>query len=193
MACTSINGAISIGCLGNLGGATAIYIANFADVLTTAETGAGFSGYSGYSGYTGSIDNLGTDGAIDTITMTASTKFYAIEIRSNTSDYKETFVNNLESGAQFYQQVVTIKLPRREANKRNKIALLAAGKFVMIIKDANGLYWLLGEENGMYLSKNEGGSGTKTEDGSGYLLELTAIGEPAMAKEVAPAAVAANI
>ena len=173
MACTTITGDISIGCLGNLGGLTKLYIANLEDITSFTDTGS--------------------DGDIDTITMVSGKVFYEIELLANTSDYKEEYSFTPDSGAKFYKQIVTLKLPRREAAKRQQLALLASGKFVLIAKDANGIFWLMGETNGLYMSKNEGGSGTKQEDGSSYTIEFTAIGEPDPAKEVLFSAVAAVI
>lgn len=173
MACTSINGPISQGCAGNVGGLTKLYIANSSDVA--------------------SVTDGSPAGIIDTVTMSGGATFYEFELTPLTSNYTENFTANRESGAQFYSQVVTVRLNRREYAKRNQLALLASGNFKIIVKDANGLYWYLGQDSGLYLSKNEGGSGTKQEDGSSYLIELTAVGESSPAKEVLEAAVTAVI
>lgn len=179
MACDAITG-ITIGCDPNMGGVTKIYISDFADLALT------------------DIVDTGSDGDIDTILLNAGASpavFVEIEVKPNTCEFKEVLVNNQETGAQYTQQTVAIKLPRKEAAKRNQLATLGKGccKVRIILKDANGIYWLAGHTNGLYLSKNESTVGVKAEDGSGYVLEFTAVGEPDAAKEVVEAAVLANI
>jgi len=173
MACSNLNGAVLLSCSNNVGGVSKIYIANEDDVT--------------------SVTDGSPAGIIDTITMTGGATFYAFESNPETSSFVENLVKNLESGATFYDQVVTIKIPRRDYQRRNTLNTLTQGRFKMIVKDANGLFWYLGEVNSMIMTKNDSGSGTKREDGSSYTLEIKAIGEYDPAKEVDAAAVAAVI
>jgi hypothetical protein len=63
--------------------------------------------------------------------------------------------------------------------------LLAEGErdLSLIVKDSNGKFWLVGEENGVILSTAEVTTGTARTDANQYT--LTFVGEEmAMAKEV---------
>jgi len=54
--------------------------------------------------------------------------------------------------------------------------LLALGQpgLTFVIKDSNGLYWLFGsDDDKVYLTGNEGGSGTAKADLNGYTLTFT--------------------
>lgn len=150
----------------NVGGLSAIYISNYAELATD------------------DIVKGSPAGVINTITMASGKKFYEFQFNPDTTNYIENMVKVVEAGALFYDQVVTLKLPLREYAKCQILSVMANGKFRVIAKDLNGKYWLLGRVNGMFLSKNEGGAGTKKEDGSGYTLELKSIGETSMAMEV---------
>ena len=164
MACSSITGAVTKSCSNNVGGIVKLYIANADDVVTITDTTS--------------------DGDIDVITMASGKKFYEFQFNPDTSTYTENMVKNLESGSTFFDQVITVKLNRRELAKRTQLILLTQGAFKAIVKDANGIYWMLGENNNMYLSKNDGGAGIKKEDQNGYTLEFKSIGEADMAKVI---------
>ena len=69
---------------------------------------------------------------------------------------------------------------------------MAQKRLSIIVKDQNGLNWVLGMTNGMDLTTNEGGSGTAKADLNGYTLTFTGE-EPEMASTVSDAILATLI
>jgi hypothetical protein len=177
MACSSITGAVTKSCANNVGGIVKLYIANADDVLTITDTGG--------------------DGDIDILAMDTGKYFYEFQFDPETSNFTENMVKNLESGATFFDQTISVFIKRKESAKRAQMILLTQGEFKAIVKDSNGLYWMVGEANNMYLSKNDSGTGTKKEDKNGYTLEFKSIGEYDPAKELDvtnnPTIVSANV
>lgn len=171
--CTILTGGIDKGCLGNQGGIRKIYITDFCNVT--------------------SITLASPSQEISAITMAASTLFYEFAFNKNTSTWTEVLTGDQANGSQVYTQTVTLKLARREKTKRDTLALLAGFKeLAIIVQDNNGLYWLLGENNGVVLTESNSENGTAATDFNGYTLTL--IGEePVAANEVMAAAVAAVI
>lgn len=166
--CSFLTGDITRTCDNNVGGIKQIFIQlkSNVDSLTLSSPG----------------------GKIETITMVGGATFYEIELTKNTSFYTENGNADEANGTELYTQTVTIVLNRREKTKRDQLLLL--GKFnelVIIAKDSNDLLWYFGEENGLMLTTNEGGSGTTKADPNRYT--LTFVGqEPALANEVLQAA-----
>jgi hypothetical protein len=103
--------------------------------------------------------------------------FVEYQFNPNTSNYVETGTIDLVNGSTFYSQVITLQLNRREAAKRQSLLLIALGQpgLTTIVKDSNGLYWIFGlDDDKVFLTGNEGGSGTAKADLNGYTLTLTA-------------------
>jgi hypothetical protein len=59
-----------------------------------------------------------------------------------------------------------------ETAKRVEITALAQNELVLIIKDANGKYWLLGKDEPVMATAGEGVSGTARSDRNGYSITL---------------------
>lgn len=172
--CDNISGGITKTCDNNIGGIKKMYITERCNItfpLTLTSPGDVISG----------------------ITMAVGTSFHEYEFNKNTCFFTENENNNAENGTTVITQTITLNLNRREKTKRDNIALL--GKFkdlCIIITDSNDLNWFFGEENGVNLTTNEGGSGTTKTDKNGYT--LTFVGEePEMANTVSDAALAAVI
>ncbi|KAB2916941.1 MAG: hypothetical protein F9K23_06995 [Bacteroidetes bacterium] len=122
-------------------------------------------------------------GVITAFTLAATKKFFKYELRKKTGQLEQNIQVNNENGTVFYEQTLTVKLDKLEVNKRNEILLLAKNNLMVIVKDNNGKYWLVGETRGALLSAGKGTTGTAFGDMSGF--ELTFTGEePELAKEV---------
>jgi hypothetical protein len=122
-------------------------------------------------------------GLISTFTLNTG-QFFKYELRKKTSVFEQNIQVNNENGTVFYEQSLTIKLDKLETTKRNEILLLAQNNLLVIIKDNNGKFWLMGETRGALLNGGNGTTGTAYGDMSGF--ELTFMGEePELAKEVA--------
>lgn len=159
MACTTLEEILK-SCDGNLGGITRAYFNNTDSIDWSSLT---------VDAITKTIDVLDLE--------SAAPSFVEFQFNPNTSNFTENTLVNLQNGSTYYEPIITLVLARREAAKRAKLLLIANGQpsLAIIVKDANGLYWLFGEEdNGIYLTGNEGGSGTAKADLNGYTLTFSA-------------------
>jgi len=152
MACNTLTG-IPKSCDGNLGGIVKFYIGN-SDQITSYGTASN-----------------------DLITaITSSADFVEFQFNPNTSNFTEATTIDLATGSTFYLSTITLQLSRREASKRQSLLLIAQGQpeLSIMVKDSNGLYWMFGlDDDKMYLSGDEGGTGTAKADLNGYILTFT--------------------
>jgi hypothetical protein len=163
MACNILT-CIQKGCENNAGGLLKFYVADAESVTGTTVT----------------------NGTVTAISLSGGTPaFYEFEFNKNSAQYVETGNIDLTNGSTFYTVETTLNIARRDVNKRNAIQLLGAGQrnLVVILKDANGLFWLQGLTNYANLTAVGEGSGLAKADGSKYSLTLTSE-EPDMMPEV---------
>jgi hypothetical protein len=123
-------------------------------------------------------------GVITAFTLTSGI-FFKYELRKKTSQFEQNIQVNNENGAVYYEQNLTIKLDKLETTRRNEILLLAQNSLMVIVKDNNGKYWLMGETRGATLSGGKGSTGTSYSDLSGFELSFQAE-EPELAREIDP-------
>lgn len=156
MACNTIEEILK-GCEGNLGGIVKAWFNN-GDAIDPATLTV-------------------LDGVVTAATLAAgSAEFVEFQFNPNTSNYTENTPIDLTTESTFYNQIITIQLARREAVKRQKLLLIAQSQpaLTVIVKDSNGLYWMFGlDDDKVYLTNQEGGSGTTKPDLNGYVLTFT--------------------
>lgn len=156
-----INAGIERGCRDNAGGLITLYISNYP------------------SGYTSMADWTDID-VNEIITSFSSVTWYEFVPNKISSDFTETYQVSLENGTVGYEQKVTAIFGKMSAEKRLQIKSLTAGNFVMIVKDKNGDFWLLGAEDSINISGGNASTGKALSDLNGYTLEFTAMeGHPA--------------
>lgn len=170
MACNTLTGGIAKGCERNKGGIKKIYITDFENIQGL------------------SLSSPGDE--ISTITMASGTVFYEYGFNKNSSTFQEDVTGDQGTGTQLNTQTVTLVLARREKTKRDNLQLFFGFKAVaVIVQDANDLYWLLGEDNGLVMTQNTSVSGTSASDANNYTITL--VGEESdLANTVTAAAVA---
>jgi len=56
---------------------------------------------------------------------------------------------------------------------RNELRLLARNRILVIVKDNNSRYWVLGADNGLEATAGTAGTGTAFGDRSGYEMTLS--------------------
>lgn len=151
MACATLQEILK-GCDGNLGGIVKLWVSNGDNVT----------------------DSTITDGVVTA--ATATDDFVEFQFNPNTSSYTSATTVDLATGSTFYLHTITLQLSRREGAKRQKLLLIANGQpaLTIMVKDSNGIYWIFGlEDDKMFLTGDEGGSGTAKADLNGYLLTFT--------------------
>lgn len=173
--CESLSGGITLGCDNNIGGIKRLFLTEKSNVsaVTLASPSTEISAF--------------------TMAGSPAADFYQFEFNKNTSSYTEELTSDQATGRDLYVQTITLVLNRREKTKRDTLLLLAKRKdLVAIIEDNNGIYWYFGEEYGINLTTNSGGSGVAKSDANQYV--LTFVGEESEpANTVQEAAVTAVI
>ena len=169
MACNILS-CIPRGCDSNAGGLLKFYLADAESITGITESN-------------GTVTGIGLSGG--------TPAFYEFHMNKNSAQFIETGNIDLTNGSTFYTVVTSLHIARRDVAKRNSISLVASGQrdLILILQDANGIYWLQGKTNYANLTALGEGSGLAKADGSKYSLEFTSE-EPEMMVEVDPAIIA---
>lgn len=150
MACSQTLSGISNDCASNMGGIVEVYLANKADVSSVTIT----------------------TNKVTAISMNSSAKFKTYHFRPNTSSMSSNYQVNQENGTSYVQTDLLMVFNRMETAKRIEVTAMAQGELCAIVKDANGLYWMLGIDNPLVLSAGDGLTGTARADRNGYSVTL---------------------
>jgi hypothetical protein len=148
MSC-ALTAGYSLACKDSVGGLKEVYLENFGDITYGAES----------------------SGVISTVTGS----FYKYELPMNTAQFTETVTSSVENGTTFYQTELSIVLPKLTASLRNQLKLLAQAKLAVIAVDRNGEKWIMGLENGVYLTTGTSATGTAMGDLNGMTLTFTSM------------------
>jgi len=163
MSCILDNG-YQLGCKDSLGGIKQVYIASFND----AE-----------------VFTYDAEDVIDTATGTED--FYTFEQRNEQGEFTQTGNHSVENGTNFWEQVVSLVFTKNDAADRNTLKVLAQSTLLVIVKDQNGIYWLVGETNGADLTASTASAGKSYSDLNGTTISITGK-EAAPAREMSQAA-----
>ena len=161
MACSQTLAGILKDCASNMGGVVEVYIANSSDVTAVTKT----------------------SDKVTAITMNSTAKFKKYQFNPETSSLSSNYQVNRQNGTIFVQSDLLMVFNRMETTKRIEITALAQGELVVIVKDANGLYWLLGEYEPVVISAGDGLTGTARADRNGYSITLQD-NSPEMSSEI---------
>jgi hypothetical protein len=141
-------------CKDSVGGLKAVYFINYGD-----------ADYSILMNNTsGTEDNIASIGQVGSV--------YRYDLKGN-SNLEQTIVSSTDTGGTFFEQVLTLVLPKLTAKDHKQIKLLSFGRPHVIIKDNNDNYFLAGLEHGMDVTGGTVSSGSAMGDLSGYTLTLT--------------------
>lgn len=116
-----------------------------------------------------------TTNQVTAITMASSKKMVKYSFNRNTGSLTSTYQVNPENGTKYVQSDLALVFSRMETAKRVEITALAQDDLVLIVKDANGKYWLLGYDEAVSMSAGDGQTGTARADRNGYSITLTDI------------------
>jgi hypothetical protein len=160
-----INAGMAMGCRDNAGGIVSLYLANYPTGITSMDDYSTVDAEEIITAFTYSGDFSG---------------FYEYKPNKTSSDFTETYQVSLENGTVGYEQKVNAVFSKLSAEKRLQIKSLTAGNFLLIAKDKNGKFWLIGAEDSVNVSGGNAGTGKALSDLNGYTLEFTALeGKPA--------------
>ena len=153
MACSQTLNGIAAACETNVGGIREVFIANYDDVSAVE------------------VDE--SSNMIKTISMVDSAKFKKYAFKKNTSSMTSTLNVDPANGVNFVQTDLTVVFAKQETVKRMEIAKLSLGELRVIVKDANGKYWFLGQEEFVSATSGSAETGTNRTDGNKYQIVLS--------------------
>lgn len=147
----AITSGYTLDCRESMGGVKEIYLIALADVSSYATA----------------------SGVVTGITKASGKRFYKFEQLPQTSQWTEEVTGSDENGTIFYAQRLEIQFNKMQAAIRNQVKLLGANRCIAIVKDRNGVAFMLGAEIGLSTNAGTGGSGKAFGDRNGYLVTLS--------------------
>lgn len=113
-----------------------------------------------------------SSGTVTAITKVSGKIFRKYQLVSETANFEEGLVGNIQNGTLYYDQKGTIVINKQNVAVRNEILLLAKNRLVVVIKDNNDTYRLYGRQNGLKLETGTAATGTAWGDRNGYTLNF---------------------
>lgn len=168
MSCT-IN-SINIDCdLSGVGGIQKFWVKEVSTIEFTSDPTNG----------TTAITNVELDGAALTATGLTGQGFAEFAGLRGTAQLNET-VSMGDRGSIMYNQVLTGGFPKITAEKQATLNALSKKPILCVIAlDYNGSYWMIGNQQGAYLSAANNASGLNAADQNGLQIEISGFcGEP---------------
>lgn len=112
------------------------------------------------------------DGQISAVTLKGDDKFKAFYFNRNTGSMTSNYTIDPATGVRYVTTDLSLQFNRMETAKRIEVTALAQNELVLIVKDANGKYWLLGKDEPVMATAGEGVTGTARGDRNGYGITL---------------------
>lgn len=114
----------------------------------------------------------------DTMTVTGITgstetgKLYAYHFNLQTGSLNSEMTRNDANGSFYYTNTVALQFTKMEAKKSAEIAALAKAHSLVVVKDLNGQYWVIGADTYATASTDTAQSGQSVDDLNGYNITL---------------------
>ena len=155
MKCNSVTlTGIEVGCKDNMGGIKEVYIALYSDIANIT-----------FDVESGKVINLGDSGNY----------FKAYKFRKQTGGMTSTMTTDDAVGTQYWTTEVTLQFSKMETSKSVEINALCMADTLIIVKDSNNRYWLLGYDNPVSVTSASAQSGSAYGDLNGYNITLSDI------------------
>lgn len=113
-----------------------------------------------------------TENVVSAIAVTEDEKFKLFSFARNTGSMTSTYTSDPATGVRYVTTDLVLQFNRMETAKRVEIMALAQNELCLIVKDANGKYWLLGHDEPVMATGAEGVTGTARGDRNGYSITL---------------------
>jgi hypothetical protein len=152
-----LSGGYTLGCKDQTGGIKEVYIKVYDSTDIFAEDG--------------------TEGVIEVATDSsdAALAYFKFEQRNEQGEFTQTGNHSVENGTNFWTQAVNLVFSKNDVANRNTLKVLAQARLSVIVLDQNGVYWLVGETNGVDLVASTSGAGKAYGDLSGSTITLEAM------------------
>lgn len=113
-----------------------------------------------------------SEGQISAIELTGEEKFKSFFFNRNTGSMTSNYTLDPATGVRYVTTDLALQFNRMETAKRVEMTALAQNELALIVKDANGKYWLLGKDEPVMATAGEGVTGTARGDRNGYGITL---------------------
>ena len=153
-------------CKDVLGGITKVYFVNFGD-LGTVTTNSG--------------DEISD--------MTGTASAFQYDVKGNSS-LEQAITSSRENGTTFFEQTLTLSLPKLSKEDNKEIKLLSYGRPHIVVEDYNGNAMMCGVDSGCEVTGGSIATGAAMGDMSGY--SLTLVGTEKLPAQFIESAVAGN-
>ena len=150
MSCSQTLSGITRDCQGNMGGVAEVYIANREDVSAVTLT----------------------EGKVSAITMASGKTFQVYQFNRGTASMTSTYNISAENGTKYVGTDLVLVFSRMQTSLRIEMTALAVNDLYVIVKDANGLFWLLGYDHPVNAGTGDANTGTAIADRNGYSITL---------------------
>ena len=77
-----------------------------------------------------------------------------------------------DGGNNYVACTIAVNFPRMDTTKRTEVSALAVNQCMCIVKDANGIYWLVGYSEPVTATGGDSGTGTAVGDTNQYGINL---------------------
>lgn len=130
--------------------------------------------------YIGEKENFTLTLDPDTMTVSAITgasesKLYAYHFNRQTGSMTSEMTRNDQNGTFYYTNSVVLQFTKMEAKKSAEVSALAKGQLLLVVKDNNGKYWVVGADTYATGSADSAQSGQSYDDLNGYNITLDAM------------------
>ena len=103
----------------------------------------------------------------------STTTFSSFAFKPGTAYMNTTLSKDATNGSLFWTTEAYLQFPRMETAKRVAIKALAEAECQGVIKDSNGKYWFIGQDEPVEATAGTGQTGTAKTDGNFYSMTLT--------------------
>lgn len=152
MACNIVQGG-EIACRDSVGGVLEVYLTEFTNVPQANITSS--------------------SGVITAATCSSGKRFFTYQLEKENATFGAKDIVSVENGTLYSEQTLTFTMKKMSASARNNLRTLAQNRLHVIVKDANGIYWWMGQTRGVDLTGSEATTGKAMGDMNGYTLTLT--------------------
>ena len=107
----------------------------------------------------------------DEITSMPNITFYSIMQPREVAEWIENPMSNLENNSSWFEKTITISL-YNIASTNSFVNTLVEGKWIVMVKDTNGSYWIINKITPAKVNSGSGGSGKLMLDMNGYIINI---------------------
>jgi hypothetical protein len=169
MPCAIVSG-YALDCKDVVGGISAIYITELANVTTITENASGY---------------------VTAITKAAGKKFYQYALLPRgANNFTQNIQADAAAGTVAYEQSVVGNFSKLQYETQIVLEQLIKNRTIVIVKTKDDSYFLFGKLNGMEVTAGSANSGQAMNEFQGYQLTFTGM-EKALANEVDSSIIAA--